>query len=61
MRICCFMIYNYIKMHGAENTKCTYNITMGCVPVTTVALVTQQCFYDDDMLPAATKYTEIFM
>jgi len=46
-------------MYGAENIK--YNIAMGCVPVAIVAFVTQQCFYDEDMLPAATKYTEVFM
>jgi len=46
-------------MHGAGNIKCTYsyNITMGCVAVATVAFVTRQCFYDEDMLPATTKCT----
>jgi len=51
------MLYNYIKIHGAENIKCTYNKTMGCVPVATVAFVKQQCFYDEDMLPANKKCT----
>jgi len=54
------MFRTYTKMHSAENIKCTYDVTMGCVPVTTVAFVTQ-CFYDEDMLPAATKCNSVFM